>query len=66
MVTYLIVRTVRRVANRLFVLSNQHSSLIESILTGLGLFGLASTGMCLAALARSHHEDSKCGLAAGR
>jgi hypothetical protein len=66
MITYLIMRTVRRVANRLSVLSNQHSALIESILSGLGMFGLAANGMCLAALPHSFPEVSKSGAAAER
>jgi hypothetical protein len=66
MATYLILHSVRRAANRLFVLSDQHRSLSGCFLTGLGMFGLATNGMCLAALAHSLPVVSKCGLAAER
>jgi hypothetical protein len=66
MVTYLILHKVRRASNRLFALSNQPGSLCQCILTGLGMFGLAVNGMCLAAPAHSLPEASKSDLPAGR
>jgi hypothetical protein len=66
MITYLIVRTSRRAADHLSALCNRHRSLIESILSGLGMFGLAANGMCLAALPHSLPEISKSGSAAER
>ena len=66
MVTYLILNNVRRAANRLAVLSNQHGSLCECILNGLGMFGLAVNGMCLAPPARTLPEIPKCRLAPER
>lgn len=66
MVTYLALHTVRGAASRLFVFSNQHSSLGESVLTSLGMFGLAANGMCLDVLTPNLQEVSKCDLPAGR
>jgi len=66
MVAYLTLHSVRRIADRLFVLSNQHSSLSEAVLTGLGMFGLAANGMCLAALIHSLPQVSKYDLVAER
>jgi hypothetical protein len=66
MVTFLISRSVRRAASRFSVFCNRHSALIETILRGLGMFGLAVNGMCLAAPAHSLPEVSKCGLAVER
>lgn len=51
MATYLTFHLVRGAANRLFVFSNQHSSLSESVLTSFGMFGLAANGMCPTLLA---------------
>jgi|HubBroStandDraft_6_1064221.scaffolds.fasta_scaffold7376180_1 hypothetical protein len=66
MVTYLALLMVRGAANRLFVFSNQHSSLSESVLTSLGMFGLAANGMCLGVLAPNLQEVLKCDPPAGR
>lgn len=60
MVTYLALHIVRGAASRLFVFSNQHNSLSESVLTSLGMFGLAANGMCLGVLAPNLQEVSKC------
>jgi hypothetical protein len=61
MATYLTSHPVRRAANRLFALRNHYNSLSESVLTGLGMFGLATNGMCLAALALSLSEVLRSG-----
>ena len=44
MVTYLKLKSIRQVAKRLFILSNQRGSLCECILTSLAMFGLAAQG----------------------
>jgi hypothetical protein len=66
MVTYRKFQSIRQVANRLFILSNQRGSLCECILTSLAIFGLAAQGMCLSLLAQPLPEVSKCDLAAER
>lgn len=66
MVTYLALHIVRGAASRLFVFSNQHTSLSEIVLTSLGMFGLAASGMCLGVLAPNLQEVSKSDLTAGR